>query len=181
VMTPRPATEAVVEAAVATLGDRAARVADVGTGSGAIAAALASRLPHVTIEATDSSRAAVALARANIERLGLAQRVTVRHCDLLDGVAGQLDVVVANLPYLSSEEASRFPDLASEPTRALFAAGDGLEPYRRLLGSCRERLTADGAVVIQLHRRALVARRDELAEFTAELPKWVPTPALAAA
>ncbi|MGE5689676.1 MAG: methyltransferase, partial [Pseudomonadota bacterium] len=84
VMTPRPTSEQVVDAAVDLAGARPARIADVGTGSGAIAVALASALPRAEVFATDTSRAAVLLARANVARLGLADRVTVLHGDLLD-------------------------------------------------------------------------------------------------
>src|SRR5688572_19896754 len=100
VMTPRPASERLVDTAVAIVRDRPARIADVGTGSGAIAIALAAALPRAELFATDNSAAAVLLARANAARLGLAERVTVLHGNLLDPVAGPLDLVVANLPYL---------------------------------------------------------------------------------
>jgi release factor glutamine methyltransferase len=76
VMTPRPASERLVNAAVAITGDRPARIVDVGTGSGAIAVALAAALPRAEVFATDTSAAAVLLARVNVGRLGLADRVT---------------------------------------------------------------------------------------------------------
>ena len=101
VMSPRPATEKLVEAAAERVGNRPALVADVGTGSGAIAVALGLRAPRAEIWATDTSPAAVALARANVCRHGLGERISVRHADLLDGLPDGLDLVVANLPYLS--------------------------------------------------------------------------------
>ncbi|HXV03637.1 MAG TPA: class I SAM-dependent methyltransferase, partial [Gaiellaceae bacterium] len=130
-----------------------ARVCDVGTGSGAIAIAIARACPEALVWATDTSRYAVALARANVRRHGLDGRVVVEHGDLLDPVPGQLDVIVANLPYLPLELAAQRPELAAEPPEAVFAAGDGLDPYRRLLAAAPERLVPDGRLLIQLHRR----------------------------
>jgi release factor glutamine methyltransferase len=165
VMVPRPATEALVDQALARLGDRAARVADVGTGSGAIAVALALRAPRARIWATDTSAAAVQLARANVSRHGLGDRVDVLHADLLDGVPGALDLVVANLPYLPDSLRPLRPELAGEPPEAVFAPGDGLGHYRGLLAACRHALRPDGAVAIQYHRRVIVAEADELEEL----------------
>jgi release factor glutamine methyltransferase len=162
VMMPRPASEPLVDAALGLLADGRSVVADVGTGSGALALALASAAPDARVWATDTSPEAVALARENVRRQGLDERVTVRCGDLLDPVPGALDLVVANLPYLPAVERGLDADLLAEPPEAVFAPGDGLDPYRRLLGACRERLTANGAVVVQFRRRLLAARRDEL-------------------
>jgi release factor glutamine methyltransferase len=167
VMTPRATSEALAAAAVAAAGDGPARVVDVGTGSGAVALAIASAAPHAEVWATDTSASAVALARANARRVGLDGRVSVFRGDLLAPVEGRFDVVVANLPYLPLAEAGTDPELAREPPDAVFAAGDGLGPYRRLLAEVPARLTPTGAVVIQPRRRILTARArdlDELAE-----------------
>jgi release factor glutamine methyltransferase len=169
VMTPRPASERLVDAAVAIVGDRPARIADVGTGSGAIAVALAAALPRAEVFATDTSAAAVLLARANVARLRLAKRVTVLHSSLLDPVPGALDLVVANLPYLPLAEASCHPELVGEPPAAVFAPGDGLDAYRALVAASWGRLTADGVLLIQLRRRLLAARRDQLDALAAAL------------
>jgi release factor glutamine methyltransferase len=169
VMTPRPATEQLVAAAAGRLGERAARVVDVGTGSGAIAVSLALAAPRAEVWATDLSAAAVLLARANARRFGVSDRVHAVRGDLLDGVPGGLDLIVANLPYLPSADRGRYPELADEPDEAVFAAGDGLGPYRRLLDSAGERLAGDGAVVVQLYRHVLVAERDELTALRAAL------------
>jgi release factor glutamine methyltransferase len=157
VMTPRPATEQLVAAAVDFVGFRPARVVDVGTGTGAIAVAIAEAAPAARVYATDTSPHAVNLARANVQRHGLADRVTVRHGDLLDPVPGPIDLVVANLPYLPAADAALYPDLAGEPASAVFARGDGLDPYRRLLAACAVRLDPGAAVLIQLHRHVLEA------------------------
>jgi release factor glutamine methyltransferase len=110
-----------------------ARVVDVGTGSGAVALALAHERPDLSVTATDVSPDALAVARANAERLGLSSVAFVRS-DLLEGVSGPWDAVVANLPYVSAADALP-PDVADyEPEVALFAAEDGLALLRRLAG-----------------------------------------------
>jgi release factor glutamine methyltransferase len=167
VMTPRPASEQLVDAAVDHLGSRRARVADVGTGSGAIAIAVAAGLPGVRVWATDIDPAAVALARANVRRHELESRVVVRQGDLLDPIPGDFDLIAANLPYLAASAADVHPDLDAEPRGAVFADGDGLDPYRRLLAAARTRLRPDGLLVIQLHRQVLTAVRDELDRLAA--------------
>jgi release factor glutamine methyltransferase len=169
VMAPRPASEQLVSAALARVGTAPARVVDVGTGSGAIAIAIASAAPVTRVWATDTSRAAVALARANVQRHGLSDRVAVSHGCLLDPVPGAIDLVVANLPYLPADAAPSYADLEFEPPDAVFASGDGLDPYRRLLEASAQRLTGDGAIVIQLHRRVLAATRAEILDLRAEI------------
>jgi release factor glutamine methyltransferase len=171
VMTPRRTTEQLVATVLESIGSRPARVVDVGTGSGAIAVAIAKAAPNAEVFATDTSRCAVALARANVRRYGLCDRVTVCHGDLLAPVPGPIDVVVANLPYLPAADAARYPDLVGEPDSAVFAPGDGLEPYRRLLTACGERIGEEGAVVIQLHRRVLSATGADLPALRARM-EW---------
>jgi HemK-like putative methylase len=178
VMTPRRATEQLVRAALDRIGSDPARVVDVGTGVGAIAVAIAAAAPNAHVFATDTSRCAIALARANVRRHGLGDRVTVRHGDLLEPVPGEIDLVVANLPYLPAADVERYPDLACEPAAAVFAAGDGLEPYRRLLASCAERLDDEAAIVIQLHRCVLEATGAELPRLRARLERSARAPQL---
>lgn len=165
VMVPRAATEALVDLAVELIGERPARVADVGTGSGAIAVALARRAPNARIWATDTNAVAVSLARANVADYELGDRVDVQQADLLHGVPSGLDLVVANLPYLPESLRPERPELASEPADACFAPGDGLGLYRRLLAAAPSKLRPDGALAIQLHRRVLVWDAAELASF----------------
>jgi release factor glutamine methyltransferase len=169
VMTPRPATEQLVAAAVDVIGSGPARVVDVGTGTGAIAVALAEAAPNARVHATDTSPHAVELARENARCHGLWDRVTVYHGNLLDPVPGPIDVVVANLPYLPAADVGLYPDLVGEPASAVFAPGDGLGPYRRLLAACAERLDDDGVVIIQLNRRVLEATGVELPALQASL------------
>jgi release factor glutamine methyltransferase len=168
-MTPRPASEQLVAEARARLVDRHARVADVGTGSGAIAVAIARACPQVEVWATDTSRCAVLLARANIQRHRLEERVFVRHCDLLEEVPAPVDLIVANLPYLPASVATEHPDLMTEPFESVFTPGDGLDPYRRLVDAASTRLAEDGELLLQLHRRIVTANRAELPCLRSEL------------
>src|SRR2546430_4696157 len=117
VFTPRPPTEALVDAALERIDGRPARVADVGTGSGAIAVALAGAKPDLEIWATDTNVNAVELARANAERHGVGSRVHVLDGNLLEPVPGPVDVVLANLPYLP--EAERRPAHDAQPAQAV--------------------------------------------------------------
>ena len=156
VFTPRMTTEKLVDAALDRIAGRRARVADVGTGSGAIAITLALRAPQVEVWASDTCSSALALARLNAERLG-AQVHTVKG-DLLDGLPRDLDLIVANLPYLP--EGGGYED---EPATAVFGADpDGLGHYRRLLAGAADHLADDGGVLIQFHGDVLEAERSEL-------------------
>jgi release factor glutamine methyltransferase len=168
VFTPRPATERLVEAALDRIDGVPMRVADVGTGSGAVAIALAVNRPHIEVWATDTNEEAVELARVNAERSGVADRVHVLHGNLLEPLSEPVDLVVANLPYLPETEHD--PRYDGEPPDAVYAPGDGLDPYRGLLNACREgKLETGGTVMIQFHREPLAADCWQLEELRAEL------------
>jgi release factor glutamine methyltransferase len=152
---PRPETELLVEAVLAWAGTRAGalRVLDVGTGTGAIALALAKHLPHAEITAIDISTAALDVARGNAERLELAERVAFRDSDLLREIAAELrfDAVVSNPPYVASTDA---PTLEAEvvdhePHGALFAGPDGLDIYRRLIPQAHAALVPGGLLAME--------------------------------
>jgi release factor glutamine methyltransferase len=162
-MTPRATSERLVAESARRIGWRAARVADVGTGSGAIAIAIAERCANALVWATDSDQRAVALASANVERHGLADRVLIRFGDLLAPVPAPLDLIVANLPYLAAATVDEHVELREEPFAAVFAPGDGLGPYRRLIDAAADWLATDGTLLFQLERHVVVASRDELA------------------
>jgi release factor glutamine methyltransferase len=128
VLIPRPETELLVEAALGL--PAGARVADVGTGSGAVALALKDERPDLDVVATDSSAAALDVARANARRLGLD--VAFHHGDLLDGV-GAVDAVLSNPPYVE-DGAALAPEITRhEPRAALFAGPDGRAVIDRLI------------------------------------------------
>jgi release factor glutamine methyltransferase len=135
---PRPETELLVEIAVAQL-PAGARVLDVGTGSGAVALALADERPDLRIAGSDVSDDALMLARSNGKRLDL--HVNWLHADLLVGVPDEYDAILSNPPYVAeSERAQLAPEIVRhEPPSALFAGPDGLECIRALLAQAAER------------------------------------------
>jgi release factor glutamine methyltransferase len=158
VLVPRPETEVLVEAALALLADlERPLVVDVGTGSGCVALSLASERPHADVHATDVSPAALHVARDNAERLGLTGRV-VFHCgDLLEPVrplAGRLDLVVSNPPYVSADElATLAPEVrAHDPRGALVPPGDRLAVYRRLAPQAAALLGPGRSLVVEIGR-----------------------------
>jgi release factor glutamine methyltransferase len=169
VFTPRPATERLVDAALERIDGGPVRVADVGTGTGAVAVALAVNRPDIEVWATDTSKEAVELARANAERHRVGDRVHVLQGDLLEPVPTPVDVVVANLPYLPERDHDDAYD--DEPPEAVYAPGDGLDPYRRLLDVCRDGklVSPGGTVFIQFHRKPLAADCWQLEDLRGEL------------
>ena len=156
VFSPRPATEQLVDTALERIGSGPARIADVGTGSGAIAITLALRVPTVEVWASDTCGNALRLASLNAERLGA--QVHLVKGDLLDGIPRDLDLIVANLPYLVPGS----PGYEEEPRTAVFSTGDGLDHYRRLLAAAGDHLNDRGAIVIQFDGEVLEAERSEL-------------------
>jgi release factor glutamine methyltransferase len=175
VLIPRPETEHVIEVALEWLDARAAsagldraawsaslRLADVGTGSGCIAVALASELPHAEIFATDISPAALDVARRNAARHGVANRIRFIESDLLQGVldcspkTGQgsrsFDLIVSNPPYVARDEAETLPREVRdhEPEAALFGGPMGAEVCARLLEQAASALLPGGILVLEL-------------------------------
>jgi len=151
VLIPRPDTEWIVDLALTWLAQHRGprRVVDVGTGSGAIALALASELDagrsDVQIVGVDVSRDALAVARLNRERLELQRRVDLVAGDLLSAISGSFDLILANLPYLRPGQ--MHPSTDREPRLALFAGPDGFSLYRELLRQAAALLTPDGMLV----------------------------------
>jgi release factor glutamine methyltransferase len=146
---PRPETELLVETVLLrAVGVK--RIVDVGTGSGAIAVALAHALPEASVEAVDLSEAALEVAKENAAANGVA--VTFRLGDLLAGVEAGVDVVVSNPPYIpSGDRETMHPQVTSfEPSGALFAGTDGLEIYRRLIPQAREVLRPGGLLAMEI-------------------------------
>lgn len=147
---PRPETEQLVDLALAARPDRAA---DVGTGSGCIAIALARERPGCRVVATDVSAESLALARENAARLGVSHAIEFRLTDLLEGAtAGVLDVVVSNPPYVASaERASLAVEIRDhEPRAALEAGRDGLDVIRRLVPQAFHALAPGGRLFMEI-------------------------------
>ena len=154
VLIPRPETEHLVEQALA-LATRfqAPRIADLGTGSGAIAIALAHHLPNAAITAIDLSAPALDIARLNAELNGVTHRIRFLEGDLLGSVFGeQFDIVVSNPPYVPlADRASLAIEVRDhEPALALFAGDDGLDIYRRLIPGAFAALVPGGFVALEI-------------------------------
>jgi release factor glutamine methyltransferase len=161
VLIPRPDTETLVENVLQlsrnTAGFESPRVLDLCTGSGCIAAAIAHHLKSATVIATDVSEAAVAVARRNIERLGLADRVTVEQGDLFEPVARlpdplPFDLIVANPPYIPTGDIEKLDRNVRdfEPVAALDGGIDGLVLHRRILEGAVDRLVPGGRIYLEI-------------------------------
>jgi len=156
VLIPRPETELLVETALALL-PPAPLVIDVGTGSGAIAVSLASFLPESIVYATDCSGEALEVARNNAARHGVGSRVRFFRGELLEPLAGVVpangvDLIAANLPYISSDELAGLPRSVRqfEPVLALDGGKGGLELYRRLIPTAAILLKKGGLLLLEI-------------------------------
>jgi release factor glutamine methyltransferase len=153
-LVPRPETETIVEAALAAIPgkDRILRVLDLGTGTGAILAALLSELPHAHGVAVDRSEAALRIARENLCNLSLSGRVSYLCGDWASTLAGTFDLIVSNPPYIATNELALLsPEVREhDPRLALEAGADGLDAYRAILPQLRERLGIEGTAVLEL-------------------------------
>ena len=153
VLIPRPETEALVDAARELIAGRSLTVVDVGTGSGAIAVAIAANEKSVRVIATDSSRDALAVAQANALASGVADRVEFRAGDLLAPISERVEVVCANLPYLPDASVDDWvgqrSSLAFEPRDAVVAGVDGLDVIRRCVADLPRVLAPHGAALFE--------------------------------
>jgi len=168
VLVPRPETELVVEAVLSRFeGNTPVTIADVGTGSGAIAVSLAVSLPGAEIFAIDCSAAALEVAAVNVARHGVDGRVRLVQGDLLQSVHSRLDIVVANLPYVPHPRLGVLPrDVRDfEPLSALDGGEDGLDHYRRLLVQARERADLPKWITIEIDPE----QRESISEFAYQL------------
>ncbi len=157
VLIPRQETELLVEITLELARNRyqgGAIIADVGTGSGAIAVALAINLPNATIYATDISPEALQTAEANIGHHKLHDRVRLLHGDLLTPLPERVDIVVANLPYIPTEEISTLaPEIHKEPQIALDGGTNGIEVITRLLRQAPDHLKLDSDLILEIDPR----------------------------
>jgi release factor glutamine methyltransferase len=154
VLIPRPETEHLVERAIAIAqhADRP-RIVDIGTGSGAIAVALAHTLPQAAITTIDLSPAALAVAHENAVRNNVAERIRLLEGDLLAPVIGeQFELIVSNPPYVpETDRDSLAVEVRDyEPALALFAGADGLDLYRRLIPAAFDALVPGGALLLEI-------------------------------
>ncbi len=172
VLIPRPETEHVIEVALdrlavreiragskQTLTGEGLRIADIGTGSGCIAIALAKELPAVAIYATDISSAALAVAQRNAARQNVADRIRFSEGNLLDGIAPLLDLIASNPPYIGRREtASLMREVRDyEPEIALYGGEEGYEFYADLITQSAAHLKPTGLLVLELGHSSLPA------------------------
>ena len=151
VLIPRADTEVLVEEALQRI-DGCCSVLDIGTGSGAIAIALAHEMPEIYVTAIDCSEAALEVARGNARRNGVEDRVDCLAGDLKSLPAGPFDVIVSNPPYISSRDWEQLmPEVRDhEPRLALDGGDDGLEAYRRIAVQAVQVLSPDGWLLVEV-------------------------------
>jgi len=158
VLIPRPETELLVEKAVAWLQQSSSRkvIADIGTGSGAIAVSVAINIQNVQVLATDISSKALDVARRNARKFNVEKQIEFIHCDLLPERSSlvhpepSFDLICANLPYIPTPTLHHLPIFGREPTLALDGGLDGLELYRRLFSLAPGWLTPNGKMLVEI-------------------------------
>jgi release factor glutamine methyltransferase len=152
-LVPRPETEQLVELLASKINGQSSdlRIVDVGTGSGVIAITLALKFPKADIHATDVSEEALTLARENAERLAASERIRFINTNLLDGLDGMFDVIVANLPYVSAGDRSNLgPEVLHDPAVALYGGERGDESIRRLIEEASGHLQPGGLLALEV-------------------------------
>jgi release factor glutamine methyltransferase len=150
-MVPRPETELLVELVEARSENRESRIVDVGTGSGVIAISLAAKFPEAKILAVDISDDALALAQENAAMLNLKDRVQFLKSRLLENVEGAFDLIVANLPYVSTQDRHTLSrEVLRDPEVALFAGKRGDELVRELIDQAPTRLHPGGLLALEI-------------------------------
>ncbi|MGA3281080.1 MAG: peptide chain release factor N(5)-glutamine methyltransferase [Smithella sp.] len=158
VLIPRPDTEVIVEEilniAKKTVSTRI-KILDIGTGSGAIAIALACEIPHASVMATDISLTALDVARRNACSLGIQNQIDFRQGDLLEPVKGVFDIIASNPPYIGAQEYEELPEgvRAFEPREALLAGKSGLEFYEKLIYQAEGYLEKNGWLLLEIGAR----------------------------
>jgi release factor glutamine methyltransferase len=151
VLIPRPETELIVEKAIQFSKNHSVNtVADIGTGSGAIAVSLAVHLPGVNILATDISTSALEVARMNCLKHGVEKQVTLAEGDLLDSVPGPVDLLTTNLPYVRKTDLFSMSSAKFEPLLALDGGESGLNQILRLCKQLSEKINSGGYVLMEI-------------------------------
>ena len=150
-MVPRPETEELVEFLKSEIRNPKSEILDVGTGSGVIALSLAGKFPDAEVLAVDISDDALALAQENAARLSLADRVRFLKSDLLESVQGTFDLIVANLPYISTQDRHTLSrEVLHDPALAVFASARGDELIRELIAQGPSRLRPGGMLALEI-------------------------------
>jgi ribosomal protein L3 glutamine methyltransferase len=162
VLIPRSPIAELIQQHFATLLPREPeRILDLCTGSGCIGIAAALEFPGASVDLADISEAALVLARRNVERYGLQQRVQVIQSDLFAGLAATYDLIVTNPPYVSQDEVDELPpEYRHEPALGLVSADEGLEIPLRILREASDWLTEDGVLILEVgYSRAVLSER----------------------
>ena len=168
---PRPDTETLVDAILPFAREVAkregrCRILDLGTGTGAIALALASQIPEAMVTATDISQEALATAAANAANTGLADRFMPVHSDWFSAIDGKFHAIVSNPPYIPSEEIDGLQAEVKlhDPRRALDGGADGLDPYRAIANGAAVHLENGGRIAVEIG----YTQRDEVGQLFAK-------------
>jgi release factor glutamine methyltransferase len=168
VLIPRPETELVIEAAIdARRGRSSRRIVDVGTGSGCLAVVLALEFPDAQVIAIDVSAAALTVAARNAAQHGVLDQITLIQGDLLTTVAGPVDLIVANPPYVSDRVRLSPEIIRYEPPVALYSGDDGLTALERLIPAAQAPLADDGHFVVEFG-----AGQDDAVSAVAAAAAW---------
>jgi len=150
-MVPRPETEELVEFLKSEIRNPKSEILDVGTGSGVIALSFAAKFPEAEIYAVDISEDALELARENAARLGLSDRVRFSRSNLLQDVDGTFDLIVANLPYIATQDRHTLSrEVLHDPHVALFGGAYGEEFVRELIAQAPARLHPGGTLALEI-------------------------------
>ncbi|MFA6391749.1 MAG: peptide chain release factor N(5)-glutamine methyltransferase [Patescibacteria group bacterium] len=150
VLIPRPETELLVDAVLNDLKNNSSVIiADIGTGSGCIAVAIAKNMPKVTVIASDISKKALAVAKTNAKRLGVENQIRFVHGDLLNVIDTPVQIIIANLPYLPMSEQKK--EISYEPKQALFGKNSGLEFLEKIIEQSPGKLKAGGKMILEIH------------------------------
>jgi release factor glutamine methyltransferase len=151
VLIPRPESELLVEKAINLARKRKiASIADVGTGSGAIAVSLAVNLPQVTVYAIDLSAQALDVARKNCNKQQIADRVILLQGNMLEPLPEPVDMIIANLPYVRASDLPAGGPLSYEPSLALDGGEDGLDKIQILCNQAGKKLDPDGCLLLEI-------------------------------
>ena len=166
VLVPRPETEILVETARGLFPqDASIRAADIGTGAGAVAAALLDFFPNASVLATDLSSGVLGVARANLEKLAFMDRTELIEADLLPDGPADLDLIAANLPYVREGDYDGLePEVKREPKEALVSGPTGLEIIHRLIDLAPSRLKPAGWLVLEMGHDHAEEVKNRLAE-----------------